>query len=96
MMRMTAVLSGLSAVAFAFWAASAGAQQAARAASASGDQPLVFDLPPDAEAGKPRYFAPRDLPLSSSCAALLDCRLKVIGAIQHNGAVELNGAVFKW
>lgn len=95
-MRMTAVLWGLAAVALVLWTPSAGAQQATPAASPAGNQPLVFDLPPAADAGKSRYFAPRDLPLSSGCAALLDCRLKVIGAIQHNGAVELNGAVFKW
>ena len=95
-MRMTAVLWGLAAVMLALWTPSAGAQQPTQAAPASGNQSLVFDLPPAADAGKPRYFAPRDLPPSSGCAALLDCRLKVIGAIQHNGAVELNGAVFKW
>jgi hypothetical protein len=95
-MRMTAVLWVLAAAALALWTPSAGAQQATPPAPASGNQPLVFDLPPPADAGKPRYFSPRDLPSSSGCAALLDCRLKVIGAIQHNGAVELNGAVFKW
>ena len=95
-MRMTAVLWGLAAAALALWAPSAGAQQATPPAPASGSQSLVFDLPPAADAGRPRYFAPRDLPPSPGCAALLDCRLKVIGAIQHNGAVELNGALFKW
>jgi len=59
-------------------------------------RPLVLDLPPPADTGTPRFFAPRDLPPSANCVAVLDCRVKVIGEVQHNGAVELNGALLKW
>jgi hypothetical protein len=95
-MRMTAMLWGLAAAALALWALPTAAQQATPPAPSLANQPLVLDLPPPADSGKPRYFAPRDLPPSPSCTAVLDCRFKVIGTLQHNGAVELNGAFFKW
>jgi hypothetical protein len=90
------MLWGLTAAAVVLWVLPAAAQHAGQAAPALGDQPLVLDLAPPADTGKPRYFAPHDLPPSPGCAAVLDCRLKVIGALQHNGAVEVNGALFKW
>jgi hypothetical protein len=95
-MRITVVLWGLAVMALTLWAPSAGAQQSAQPASTSGNQPLVLDLPPPADSGKPRFFAPRDMPPPPDCMAVLDCRLKIIGSVQHNGAVEFNGALFKW
>jgi hypothetical protein len=70
---------------------------AGNAASSQPCEPAaLLDLPPPADSGKPRYFAPRDLPPPPGCTAVLDCRFKVIGTLQHNGAVEVNGAFFKW
>ncbi|HXP06556.1 MAG TPA: hypothetical protein VN808_20750 [Stellaceae bacterium] len=92
---MTTMLWGLAAAVLALWAPPAGAQQVAPPAP-SPNHPLILDLSPPADSGKPRYFAPHDLPPSPGCATVLNCRLKVIGALQHNGAVELNGALFKW
>jgi hypothetical protein len=63
--------------------------------------PAGFPLPIEpglaAEAGKPQPFSTAPAaPPATGCAAALDCRLRVIGAVQHNGAVELNAAVLKW
>jgi hypothetical protein len=75
---------------------------AARAQPASGDRaaegfPLPLDLPPPADTGKPRLFvAPPVTPPPSGCALSFDCRVRVIGAIQRNGAVELNATLLKW
>ena len=95
-MRMTVVLWSLASVMLVLGVVPAWAQQAIQAAPTPGNQPLVLDLTPPADTGKPRYFAPQDPPPSPGCAALLDCRVKVIGALQHNGAVEFNGALLKW
>jgi len=59
--------------------------------------PLPLGLPMPADTGKPRFFVPPPVtPPPSGCAASFDCRVKVIGAVQHNGAVELNATVLKW
>lgn len=58
--------------------------------------PLPLGLPAPADSGKPRSFVPAMAAPSASCAAVLECRLRVIGAIQRNGAVELNASVLKW
>lgn len=59
--------------------------------------PLPLDRVPAAEAGKSRPFAVMPAPPPpSGCAAALDCRLRLIGAIERNGAVELNATLFKW
>ena len=72
------------------------AQSAAREPAAAGF-PLPIDSGLAAEAGKPRPFVVDPAPPpATGCAAALDCRLRVIGAVQHNGAVELNAAVLKW
>jgi hypothetical protein len=73
-MRMTAMLWRLAAAALALWALPTAAQQATPLAPSLANQPLVLDLPPSADSGKPRYFAPRDLPPSPGCTAVLDCR----------------------
>jgi|SRR5215469_11389282 len=94
-----AVLMALAALAPAslLCAAPALAQSAAHEPAATTGFPLSIDPGLAAEAGKPRPFvvAPAP-PLATGCAAALDCRLRVIGAVQHNGAVELNAAVLKW
>jgi hypothetical protein len=75
------------------------AQSAARepAGSPPAGFPLSIDPGLAAEAGKPRPFLIAPVaPPATGCDAALDCRLRVIGAVQHNGAVELNAAVFKW
>jgi len=70
---------------------------AARDMVAAEGFPLPLDLPPAAETGKPRFFvAPPVTPPASGCAASFDCRVRVIGAIERNGAVELNATAFKW
>ena len=73
------------------------AQSAAYEPTASAGFPLPIDPGIAAEAGKPRPFVTVPAaPPATGCAAALECRLRVIGAVQHNGAVELNGAVLKW
>ena len=59
--------------------------------------PLPLGLPAPADAGKPGLFVPPPMtPPPAGCAAAFDCRVRVIGAIQRNGAVELNTSVLKW
>jgi hypothetical protein len=59
--------------------------------------PLPFNLPPPADTGKPRFFvSPPEAPPPSGCSASLDCRVRVIGEIQRNGAVELNATALRW
>ena len=59
--------------------------------------PLPLDQPPRADTGKPHLFAaPPVLSPPEGCAAALDCRVRVIGAIQRNGAVTVETSVLKW
>jgi len=59
--------------------------------------PLPLGLPAPADTGKPNLFVPPPMtPPLGDCAAAFDCRVRVIGAIQRNGAVELNTSVLKW
>jgi hypothetical protein len=67
------------------------AQQAPPAA----EFPLLLDAPRPADTGKPQILTPPPLVDSRGCAPL-DCRLRVIGTVQHNGAVELNATAFRW
>jgi hypothetical protein len=58
---------------------------------------LPLDPSPFADSGKPHVFVlPPVTPPPSGCATAFDCRLRLLGAIQHDGAVELNATVFKW
>ena len=59
--------------------------------------PLPLGLPSPADTGKPSLFVPPPLPPPpTGCAAAFDCRIRVIGAIQRDGAVELNTSILKW
>jgi hypothetical protein len=82
---------GGAVIGLALVAAPALAQQAA--------SPEGFPLPLEpvrpADTGKPRILAPPP-PLNTAGCAPLDCRLRVIGTVQHNGAVELNATAFRW
>ena len=85
----------MTAIAIAMLVAFAG-QAAAQPPSQAGDGlPLQLDLSPPADTGKPHLYAPPLSPPSADCA-VLDCRLRVIGTVQHNGAVELNATALKW
>lgn len=73
------------------------AQSTGREPAASAGFPLPIEPGLAAEAGKPQPFLIAPVaPSATGCAAALDCRLRVLGAVQHNGAVELNAAVLKW
>jgi len=72
------------------------AQTVTPTAPGAGASPLSLELPPPADTGKPRLF---ELPLLSpptGCAAAFDCRVRVIGTVEHNGAVMLNATALKW
>jgi hypothetical protein len=87
----------IAVAALALCGGAAKAQPAANNPAAVEGLPLPLDLPEAAFSGKPRFFLPPPMVAPpSGCAAAFDCRVRVIGAIQHNGAVELNAAVFKW
>lgn len=59
--------------------------------------PLPLGLPSPADTGKPSLFVPPPvMPPPAGCAAAFACRVRVIGAIQRNGAVELDTSVLKW
>jgi hypothetical protein len=74
-----------------------GAAAAQQAAQPSAAPALQLDLPAPADTGKPRAFNPHlDPAPPPGCAVALNCRLRVIGEVQHNGAVELNATLFKW
>ena len=84
-------------VVFALGAGVATAQPPARETAAGTGFPLPLDPAPPADTGKPRLFVPpADAAPPTGCAAAFDCRVRVVGAIQHNGAVELNASVLKW
>ena len=58
-------------------------------------------LPHPTDAGKPPIYDPQfarkaDQDQRSGCAPGLQCRLRLLGVIQNNGAVELQATAFKW
>jgi hypothetical protein len=67
----------------------------AQQAGPTGRFPLPLDPLRPADTGKPRILTPAP-PLDTAGCAPLDCRLRVIGTVQHNGAVELNAVAFRW
>jgi len=69
----------------------------AEPAAGGGGFPLPLDPAPPADTGKPHLFVPLpDAAPPTGCAAAFDCGIRVIGAIQHNGAVEFNARILKW
>ena len=86
----------IAAIGFVVSALFAGAVMAEPAAGGGGF-PLPLDPAPPADTGKPRLFVPpAEAAPPTGCAAAFDCRVRVIGAIQHNGAVEFNARILKW
>jgi len=87
-------------IGLALFAASGGratAQALSDSVAAAEEFPLPLGLPAPADTGKPSLFVPPPtVPPPAGCAAAFDCRIRVIGAIQRNGAVELRTNVFKW
>ena len=75
------------------WAQPAAAQQA-------GGGPVLLTPPPyPTDAGKPVIFGPGFIAKSDedkSCAPGFSCRLRLLGVIQNNGAVELRATAFTW
>ena len=58
-------------------------------------------LPHPTDAGKPLIYDPQfaaqaDKDLRFGCTPGLQCRLRLLGVIQNNGAVELRATAFKW
>jgi len=58
-------------------------------------------LPYPTDSGKPLIYDPQflgktDSDQRSGCTAGLQCRLRLLGVIQNNGAVELRATAFKW
>jgi hypothetical protein len=94
-MRRVVVATGFAA--FLAWGGPATAQAVSDNVAAVEGFPLPLGLPPPADTGKPSLFVPP--PLTSppaGCAAAFDCRVRVIGAIQRNGAVVLDTSVLRW
>jgi hypothetical protein len=72
------------------------AQSSPDVAAPVGGFPLPL-TPPAPMTGLPQFYVhPPVTPPPEGCAAAFDCRVQVLGAIQHNGAVELNATLFKW
>jgi hypothetical protein len=72
------------------------AQSSSSTATTAGGFPLPLN-PPLPSTGTPQFYVrPPIIPPPAGCAAAFDCRVQVLGAIQHNGAVELNAAILKW
>ena len=89
--------AAIIATGLALYAGIASAQTSSSPAAAGEGFPLSLELPPSADTGKAREFRPSPMaPPSSGCAAAFDCRVRVIGAVRHNGAVELNATALKW
>ena len=76
------------------WALPATAQQAV------GGGPAPLTLPPyPTDAGKPVIFSPQFIAKSDEdkgCAPGFSCRLRLLGVIQNNGALELRATAFTW
>ncbi|HTZ37739.1 MAG TPA: hypothetical protein VMB84_17045 [Stellaceae bacterium] len=85
------------ALAAAFAAGRASGQAADPVPAAGVALSLAPDLTPPADTGKPRVFQrpPLDLP-GGGCDGLVDCRLRLIGRLPREGAVELNATALRW
>jgi hypothetical protein len=82
---------GAALLALTLGAAPTLAQQAAPTAGF----PLGLDTSRPADTGKPQIFVPPPVVSAPGCTAF-DCRLRVIGTVQRNGAVELNATALRW
>jgi hypothetical protein len=86
-------------LAVAAWALPAAAQHAV----GGGPAPLALPFYPT-EAGKPVIYDPQFVAKSADdkagddkgCGPGLACRLRLLGVIQKNGAVELRATAFTW
>jgi hypothetical protein len=71
-------------------------------AAAAQQAPAGWDRPPHpTDAGKPLIYDPEfaakaDKDLQFGCTPGLQCRLRLLGVIQNNGAVELRTTVHRW
>ena len=78
----------------AAWALPAAAQQAV------GEGPAPLALPSfPTDAGKPVLYSSQFIAKSDEnkgCAPGFSCRLRLLGVIQNNGAVELRATAFTW
>jgi hypothetical protein len=87
-------LGSAALVGAAIWALPAAAQQAVSAGQ------ITLTLPPHpTDAGKPVIYGPPFAAKSdddTGCAPGFSCRLRLLGLIQNNGAVELRGTAFTW
>ena len=86
--------SAVTLLAVAAWAMPAAAQQAVGAA------PAPLALPPfPTDAGKPVIYGSQFIAKSDGDkggAPGFSCRLRLLGVIQNNGAVELRATAFTW
>ena len=80
-------------------AAAIGALPAAAQQAVSAGQ-ITLTLPPHpTDTGKPVIYGPPFAAKSdddTGCAPGFSCRLRLLGVIQNNGAVELRGTAFTW
>jgi|HubBroStandDraft_1064217.scaffolds.fasta_scaffold297164_2 hypothetical protein len=80
----------------------AAAQQATKAPDFSAPfDGTVLPLPPPADTGKaviftPPLYAVEEAQRPPGCTDPADCRLRIVGGIHKNGAVELNGTLLRW
>ena len=70
------------------------------AQQALGGAPALFTLPlHPTDAGKPVIYDPEFAAKpddEKGCALVFSCRLRLLGVIQNNGAVELRATAFTW
>jgi hypothetical protein len=84
-------------------AAACAVPAAAQQTVGGGPAPLTLPLHPT-EAGKPLIYDPQFVAKSGDdkagddrgCAPGFSCRLRLLGVIQNNGAVELRATAFTW
>jgi hypothetical protein len=74
---------------------------AATLPAAAQETPGWLSLPRPADSGKaiiydPQIAAEGEKDSRSGCTPGLQCRLRLLGVIQNNGAVELRGTAFTW
>jgi hypothetical protein len=72
----------------------------AAAQQAGGGGPATLTLPSfPTDAGKPQIYGSQFIAKSDEdkgCAPGFSCRLRLLGVIQNNGAIELRATAFTW